>query len=43
MMLIISSLSVGWINVELLHLCFKYSEKSVREYLMFWFVVSEDQ
>ena len=26
-MLAISSLSVGWINVELVHWCFKYSEK----------------
>ena len=31
MMLAISSLSVGWINIELLHWCFKYSEKCLWE------------
>ena len=31
MILAISSLSVGWINRELLHWCFKYSEKCLWE------------
>ena len=40
MMLAISSLSVDWINVELLDWCFKYLEKCLWEYLMFCFTVS---
>ena len=31
MMLAVSSLSVGWVNIELLHWCFKYSEKCLWE------------
>ena len=31
MMLAISSLSVGWIDIELLHWCFNYSEKCLWE------------
>ena len=41
MMLAISSRSVGWINIELLHWCFKYSEKCFRRIIeMFCFAVS---
>ena len=40
MILAISSQSVGQINIELLHWCFKYSEKCLWEYLMFNFAVS---
>ena len=31
MILAVSSRSVGWINIELLHWCFKYSEKCLWE------------
>ena len=38
--LAISSLSVGWINIELLHWLLRKSEKCLWEYLMFFLAVS---